>query len=310
MSADTELRGPVPQERTEAPGDRHAGAPRSSRRRDAAIVVVALVVGMGAVAGFGALTDSEDPSASPLIDAEIDLGSATPIPDGDATVPPGAAAASAGGAVDAFLAAEAAGDFETSYSLLSESQRAAYGSVPAWRNAHADFFPVVGHRMVDTTDGTIRTEVEYRSSLDEVVGLVPARAVVEWTVVQEGGGWTVDFDGSAVRPRYPDDDAAAEAATEWALAHQRCDQPEQYEGALVATADLVALAGSLCDTTGRITAGAPRTLDELDASPFVSAFGTDALAWARAVDLTGPAEVTAVLAPVDDEWLVVGLLPT
>lgn len=271
-------------------------------------MVVALLAGMGAVAGFGALTGSDDGAPAAAIDA--DLGAAAPLPAAEASVEPGTPSASPRAAVEAFLDAEVAGDFQASYSLLSRSQRAAYGSAAAWINAHADFFPVTGYRIVDAADGSVTAEVEYRSSIDEVVGLIPARGVVEWAVVEEAGGWSVDFDASTTRARYPDDATATDAVAEWARENQRCGDPEQYDGALVATADLLAAVDSLCDSTGRISAGPPRTLDEFDASPFVSAFGTDALAWARAVVVTGPVELTVVVAPVADRWLVVGLLPT
>jgi hypothetical protein len=308
VPTDTELREPASQPPPTAPGDQTVAGPRGSRRRDAVIVVVALLVGMGAVAGFGALTGSDDAAPSATIDT--DVGQATPLPDGGGSVAPGSPAASPQAAVEAFLDAEAAGDFDTSYELLSEAQRAAYGSAAAWTNAHADFFPVVGHRVVGTADGSVTAEVEYRSGLDEVVGLVPARGVVEWALVEEADGWSIDFDASAVTPVYPDDATAADAVAEWAAANQRCEEPVQYEGALVATADLIRTAESLCDTDGRIDAGPARTLDEFDASPLVSAFGTDSLAWARAVDLTGPAELTVAVAPIDDRWVVVGLLST
>lgn len=309
MPTDTELREPASQPRPQGPGDHTVAGSRGSRRRDAAIVVVALLVGMGGVAGFNALTGPDDPAPSATIDA--DPGSTpAPLAESDAGVVPGTPAASPQAAVEAFLDAEVAGDFEDSYALLTEAQRAGYGSAPAWTNAHADFFPVTGYRIRDAADGSVTTEVEYRSSLDEVVGLIPARGVVQWAVVEEDGGWLVDFDASTVQAIYPDDAAASDAVADWARTLQRCDEPDQYEGAMVATADLVRLAESLCDSTGRVAAGSPRTLDEFDATPFVSAFGTDALAWGRAVDLSGPVELTAVVAPVDDRWLVVGLLPS
>lgn len=309
MPVDTELRDPANRSHPQATGDHAVAGSRGSRRRDAVIVVVALLVGMGAVAGFGAVTGSDDaPSAT--IDADPGAIDPTPLSAAAADVPPGAPAASPRAAVEAFLDAEVAGDLDRSYSLLSEGQRATYGSAAAWTNAHADFFPVLGYRIVEATDGVVAAEVEYRSSIDEVVGLVPARGTVRWAVVEETGGWSVDFDASAVQPAYPDDATASDAAAGWARSHQRCEDPDQYEGALVATADLVALAESLCDTDGAIRTAPARTLDEFDATPFVSAFGTDALAWARAVDVAGPVELTAVLAPVDDRWLVIGLLPT
>ncbi len=309
MSTDTEHREAATQPPPAPPGDRADAGPRSSRRRDVLIVVVAVLVGMGSVAGFDALTGPDEPSPSATIDA--DLGPATaPVPDREANTTPGTPASSPRAAVEDFLTAEAAGDFDASYALLSEAQRAAYTSSAAWTNAHADFFPVVGFRILEATDGAVTAEVDYRSSLDEVVGLVPAHAVVAWAVVEAGGGWAIYFDASTVQPRYPDDDTAPDAVLEWARTHQRCEEPVQYEGALVASADLLRVVDSLCESSGRPTAGSARTLDEFDASPFVSAFGTDALVWARAVDLSGPVELTVVVAPVDDRWIVVGLLST
>lgn len=309
MSTDTELREPASRPQPLTPGDREVAGSGGSRRRDVVIVVVALLVGMGAVAGFGALNGSDD-APSPVIGADAGPVDAAPVAAADTDVAAGDPAASPQAAVEAFLDAEVAGDFATSYSLLSDAQRAEYGSPAAWTNAHADFFPITGYRIVDATDGSVTAEVQYRSSLDEVVGLVPARGVVDWAVVEEAGGWSVDFDASVVEAAYPDDADAAEAVDEWARTHQRCEEPEQYEGALVATADLLAVADSLCDSSGRITTGPARTLDESDASPFVSAFGSEAVAWSRAVDLSGAVDLTVVVAPVDDRWVVVGLLPT
>lgn len=309
MSADTELRDPASREQDGAPGDLTVAGARSSRRRDAFIVVVALLVGMGAVAGFGALTGSDGIDPTATIDATAAI-EPVELTEGAVDVPAGTPATSPAEAVERFLSAEESGDFDTSFSLLSQSQRTQYGSAAAWTSTHADFLPIIGHEILGASDGgRVVTDVRYRSSLDEVVGLVPARAQVEWVVVEEAGGWLVDFDAAVLAPRYPDDSAAPDAVREWARSHQECTEPEQYEGALVATADLRRVVESLCDSTDRITVGDARTLDDFDATPFVSAFGTDALSWARAVDLAGPVELTVVVAPVDDRWLVVGLLP-
>lgn len=309
MSADTELRDPGNREQTDAPGDLAVAGSRSSRRRDALIIVVALLVGMGAVAGFGALTRADGTATASTIDADVSTDP-VPIPDPDAPVLAGTPAGSPTEAVEQFLTAEAAGDFETSYTLLTASQRSQYGSAASWASAHADFLPVTGHEILDAGDDRVTAEVEYRSGLDEVVGLVPARARVEWVVVQESGGWLVDFDAAALEPLHPDDATAPDAVAEWAQAHQDCTEPEQYEGALVATGDLVRAIESLCDSRAAITTGDATVLDEFDASAFVSAFGTDALSWARAIELRGPVELTVVVAPVEDRWLVVGLLPS
>jgi hypothetical protein len=57
-----------------------------------------------------------------------------------------------------------------------------------------------------------------------------------------------------------------------------------------------------------VATGAVRTLDALaDPSPVLNAFGPDAAAWARVVDVRRPAPLQVVVAPVDDKWLVVGV---
>lgn len=312
MPADTELRAPDNREQDGAPGDLAVAGSRSSRRRDALIVVVALLVGMGGVAGYGALTGSDDSDTATTFDTDTEpAGDLDPVAlpqEGDGTAA-GTPAASPVEAVEQFLAAEAAADFERSYSLLTQEQRVEYGSAAAWTDAHADFPPVTNHEVIEAVVDRVVTEVEYRSSLDEVIGLVPARARVEWVTVREANGWLVDFDAAALEPLYPGDADVPDVVAEWAQAHQDCAEPEQYEGALVATADLRRAVEALCDSPGRITTSDAGALDEFDASALVSAFGTDALSWARAVDLRGPVAVTVIVAPVDDRWLVVGLLP-
>jgi hypothetical protein len=165
VSADTELRDPASRVPTEAPDD-VVVEPRSSRRRDAVIIVIALLVGMGAVAGYGALTRDDEPASSatvaPGADAELEPVAPAPAPETGGDVVPGAPAASPASAVGAFLAAEADGDFERSYALLTAAQRETYGSSARWTNAHADFFPITGHEVVAEGADRITTEVEYR----------------------------------------------------------------------------------------------------------------------------------------------------
>lgn len=267
------------------------------------------------VALTGGLPGGDDGDASPPatiadVATDIDPAPSVPVDADDASVPPGQPAPTPVAAVEGFLDAEAGGEFEASYQLLTDAQRAAYGSPAGWVEAHAEFFPVVGYEIIeDRGDGTVVADVRYRSSLDEVIGLVPARARVEWPATQHDGGWLVDFDAARVEPVFPAERAATQAASEWATALQRCDEPEQYAGALVASLRLVRQSEDLCGTTEGVRAGSPRPLDPADANALVSAFGAQAQSWARAVEVSGPVELTVIVAPVDDEWLVVGLLP-
>lgn len=212
-------------------------------------------------------------------------------------------------AVETFLAAEVSGDLARSHRLLSDADRATYPNVAAWTSAHADFFPIESFDVVRADGDQVVTTVRYRSSLDEVVGLVPARADVTWTVVPVDGGWLVDHGAARLQALHPEDAEAVDAVVAWSLDRQRCRRPEEYGGGLVATADLVAAADELCDGPRPMVAATVGTLDGGDASAFVSAFGPQATGWARTVAITAPVQLTVVLAPVDDRWLVVGLLP-
>ena len=102
----------------------------------------------------------------------------------------------------------------------------------------------------------------------------------------------------------PEEDATA-AVQSWAEEQQRCGTPEQYQGGLRGRADL---AEQLCGASGRVQADAAAPLEQIDAPPLQNSFGAEVVTWARTVALDGPVPLRAVVAPVDDRWLVVGLL--
>ena len=54
----------------------------------------------------------------------------------------------------------------------------------------------------------------------------------------------------------------------------------------------------------------PLPLEAIDAAPFLAAFGPEASTWARVVTVTEPVPLRAVVAPIGQEWLVIGVLPT
>jgi hypothetical protein len=43
-------------------------------------------------------------------------------------------------------------------------------------------------------------------------------------------------------------------------------------------------------------------------APLQNSFGADVVSWARTVTVEGAVPLRAVVAPVDDRWLVIGLL--
>ena len=246
---------------------------------------------------------SEDLSVPVSSLARIDTAARPAIAEG--------VAGDAAAAVRGYLDAELAGDTDASYGFLSTADRAILGSAQGWALAHADLFPLTGYVLADTlaVEGgvDVMVAVTYEPSLDEVVGLVPARADATFRAVAEEHGWRVDLADSFLEPRYPDEADARDAVAAWAVSRQACEEPAEYTGGLVGTP---ALAEALCGADGALAVGMAQALHgDPAATPVLAAFGEDATAWARAVDVAGPVEFRAVVAPVGDEWVVVGILP-
>lgn len=240
-----------------------------------------------------------------------EINSSDLLPD-DLPVPPGAGATSAEEAVTAFLDAEVARDFETSFGYLDDVTRATYGSPAGWVSAHADLLPPIVEYSIEgqetAADGReiLSTQVALVPSLDPVVGLTPAEAIVRWSVTEGEGGWGISLDSSPFEPQYPSDEGAAPAAREWAEDRQRCEQPANEHDGLVGSP---ALARQLCNAEATPTFDGPSPLDEMTGQPVFTAFGPEAFLAARVVRVSGPADLAAVLVPIGDTWTVIAILP-
>ena len=276
----------------------------SSRSRPA---VVVLAVACGLAIGIGvtiALTsgESDPPAAGPL---EVTDPSTTEPGDPDA--PPGASAPSPQAAVEGFLGAEVAEDFEASFGFLSAAARSEFGSPAGWIASHADRVPPVEGYEVEEVDGDeVVTLVRFVPSLDQIQGLVAERVRVTWATSEEGGSWGVDLAESTQEPLYPSDEAAPAAVRAWAQGHQDCGSPRTWDGNLQGSP---ALAERLCGVAGEVEVGPPLPLGPAEAAPFLAAFGPEVSEWARVVAITAPVELRAVVAPIGQEWLVIGVLP-
>ena len=233
------------------------------------------------------------------------------LPD-DVEVPPGAGAESAEAALTGFLDAEVAQDFETSFGFLSSTDRVAFGSPAGWVAGHADVLPpVLAYEPGEVSEGdgvtTIVTMMTFEPGLDQVVGLTPGEARVAWEVLEaEDGSWGVALDTSEVEPVYPPAEGAGPAARTWVEARQGCTEPPNEREGLVGA---VPLADTLCRAEGELELGEVTALDEAAATTISTAFGPETAAASRAVRVTGSVELAAVLAPVGDEWFVIGVLP-
>lgn len=289
--------------------DRPPGWRRRGARIGAVALAFALGVGISQIAGNQGGTSSGLPGVG-AFDA---TAGGDPVEAGDGVlaadeVPLPADATTPQAAVLGFLNAEASGDFDASYGYLSAADRSRYSTVALWRAEHARILPVSGFRVDgDATleDGSpaVATSLRLPSRLDPVLGLIPARASARWGVVEEDGGWRVAFEPSVVLAQYPDDDGVTTAALDWFDAQQACDAEPVRHGVLV-------LAEEICGTTGGVEAGEVRALgSDGVVSGLVTAFGAEANVWARVVPLRGAADIDVVLAPVDDRWSVVAVVP-
>jgi hypothetical protein len=296
-------------------------------RDGAAALAIGLVLGAGVVAGSRTLEG--DATGSTRTDDEASVEDLSGVDEDAVSRPlagvedPGnargageparvAAPKSPDEALDAFLEAEIARDFDESYGYLSAADRASYAARDLWIDAHA-YLPRVLDADAETprVDGTraeATSAVRFEPRLDEIVGLVPERARVTWALAAEDGGWRVALSESSFTPAYPDERGAVDAARAWASARQACrTSGEWYGGLLGLAAD--AYANELCDADGEITlAPVERLGDGPEAEPFIAAFGAGVLDWARVVPVESPAPVRVVLAPLGEQWLVVGAL--
>lgn len=295
----------------------HDQPDRPPRRSRPWVLVLAVVVGLAV--GIGATVALNGRSGRDRVKAPA-LDSADPSPPTTAAnqgpPPPGASATTPQAAVEGFLTAEINGDLTTSFGFLSATARTGFGSPARWIADHANLVPPVRGYQVEEPGavgaGDQRAEVvamvEFEPSLDEVAGLVAERARVTWATTAEEGSWGVDLDATTLEPLYPGDDAAPPAVRTWAESHQACDPApaRTWSGNLQGAP---ALADQLCGADGAVEVGAVARLASVDSGPFLAAFGATASDWARVVPVTAPVSLKVVVAPIGQEWLVIGVLP-
>ncbi len=214
-------------------------------------------------------------------------------------------------AVERFLTAEIAGDFEASFELLSQADQEAAGGVDGWVAEHYLVVPPIrGFRLTaDTVEG-IRAEVvaglSLQAELDQLVGLIPGDADATWVLVEEGAEWRIAFTESRIDPVFLDDATVSSAVVDWGSALQSCLPEEEGDLALLG---FPTLADRLCGSTGRVTVSGPSPLeDAADAAPFLAAFGPEVGIWARVVEVQTPIALRVVVAPIGERWVVIGVL--
>ncbi len=275
------------------------------------VVIVAVSSCSGSTAGGHATSPSSALGLPDLSQVSVDV--TTPA----ATDAPreGTPAPSPREAVDRFVHDQLAGDTDSSYDLLAAVDRTAVRSRVAWRHAQS-VLPRV--RSFDATvnasppasaaTATVRGDARFEPRLDEINGLVPARASVTWTVVREEGGWRVAFSRTVIEPIYPADSGATESSRAWTDAYQACKEPPNEIVYAAGVVGVTGIGAALCGSTAAKLGAPARLGDRPNPAAVLAAFGPEADRWARVIPVSGPRSFNLVLAPFDDRWVVVGVL--
>ena len=286
-------------------------------------VLVGLITVIGLLLGFAVaalLFRDEGPSnfsGAPSVET-VDLpaggaiASVTPT-----TVPaPIAEPATAPEALEQFLTAERERRGESSFALLDATTAGEFGSVAAWTSQRAnrllpETFTITS--VTPTVAGADVTIAAQRTpAVTPLTGLVPARSEEVWRLDRSTGAWRVQRGRAAeVRPLLPPDAAAQVVAASWLERAAACD--DEGRKALQLPGELLgspALAAGPCDRPDSPSVGgtAVPLAEVSNSTVFVSAFGPGVGRWARAVAVDGDPRFTIVLAPLGDEWRVMGVV--
>jgi hypothetical protein len=167
------------------------------------------------------------------------------------------------------------------------------------------------YRIVSADDGRVAADVEVVPTVNEITGVRPGSATMEFRAVEADGGWRLRLAETTFSPHFADDDGAPPVALSWIAAAQRCDDDArtalQYDGNLLGE---LQLATALCERAGTAKASDAKRLDALvDPTVILNSFGEDAALWSRVVTvdgLGGAPSVNVLLAPFGDRWVVIG----
>lgn len=234
----------------------------------------------------------------------IALGAGAPTPDE---------------AVRRFLMAEQQGDEAAAWDSLSAKDRQQHPSVAAWRKHRVVALPTITSFSVNTAAQlpssapdvrNIAVTLRLQASLNEIAGLIPADADAVVATEQRDNGWYVNFAASRISFRYLSDTDVIKAARAWVAGRSACNVVQQWrsslygDGAELRAKSLCAKPSPAIDNTVQSLSG------RSDTASLLAAFGPNVGLWARVVTVDGPEPFDLVLAPVDRQWLVIGVLPT
>jgi hypothetical protein len=286
----------------------------------AVIAAVGLALGVGGTVAIGAATGRGDQASVARLDlpgSPAVAAGATPV-DATGTGTPAAPSApvrpgSPRAALQALLAAHAAGRYRQGWDLLDSASRADYPTAEVWAAAQADRLQPVTFQVGAERpgpDGTVEVAatVTHKPAVEPFSGLTPGRTEDVWRARREGGTWRIDANPVKQEPVLPADDRAPAAVQAWVAKLLACDQAgatgleaggERYGP--------TGFAGLPCERRGEWTVDRAIGFERSPDPVYVAAFGPDVQDWARLVPVKGPdSSFYAVVAPVGDAWRVLG----
>jgi hypothetical protein len=213
-------------------------------------------------------------------------------------------------AVTALLDAEVRSDHDASFHLLSSAALMTYPDAESWFRRRTQLPEITGFRVTGVEGDVVVVTAEHDPGLDAFVGLRAATDTQRWQTVPEGDGWLVDAEPE-ITFDLPDDGPAADVAIDWASAAQACDESAalalQVEPALLGFASGIA---TLCGSTDAVVAAPVTNIRPGPSSAdLVAQYGDAAFTWARAVHIdVGAVGLAVLLAPIGDDWRVVGVV--
>ncbi len=209
-------------------------------------------------------------------------------------------------AVGGVLGAMQRNDAAAAFGLLTPSSRTEYKDVADWEKRMRELSPITSYSLEGSEGATQTAVVRHDPGLSPFIGLSAARELQTWTGERFDGGWLVGAD-PVVEPQLPTDEKAVAAAKAWVEAVQACDRDKAATLQGISTL-FASTTPTICNVSGPVVLGVAERLSEgPESTDIVAQYTADALGWARVVPVTSPLSLKVILAPIGDEWKVIGL---
>ena len=156
---------------------------------------------------------------------------------------------------------------------------------------------------------TFSVDLQLVTAFNETVGLIPRHARGSFRAERDGAQWRVNAESARFSFVFDTPSAIETTTAEWARSQQSCRATRHQWRATLFGDGASERAAQFCGHDGTVRTGAVKEISQRsDIASLVAAFGPQVGRWARAVAVVAPLPMDVVLAPVDGQWLVIGVL--